>query len=358
MFICWLGNVYNESENLKRLLPSIKSFVSTYVVSIDDRTTDDSEELIRHYLGNDGVITRDKWVDFSHNRNLVLERARGLGRLGVGGRADYGLIIDADEELEIISVDHIHLDLYQCEVDTGECKFLRNTLIRLDKPWYWYGRVHNSLMIDNNKVNWSIYPGLTIKSYMTGAKGRGLTTVEKYSRDAEILTEELKEMDEVGLDDPKRLNRLKFLAQSYFDSKQFVEAVTVYQELSEITNTYKNWYMLGKSKMLSGKATPNEIFECFDKAFELNENFLEPVYYKARVMIECGEYYDAVRVVEPFLFRGKPTDPTISIEPHIYQGGFARLLDIILKRMGLSGAVEHFESSAPSAGLSLVETKA
>src|SRR6187551_1453910 len=85
--------VKNEARVLKRCLDSVRPFVHHWII-VDTGSTDGTQELIRKELsGVPGELFERPWENFGHNRSEALALARG--------KADYILIMDADEVLEV-----------------------------------------------------------------------------------------------------------------------------------------------------------------------------------------------------------------------------------------------------------------
>lgn len=83
----------NEASILPRLLESVSAIIDYYVI-VDTGSTDNSKEVVKNFFdakGIPGEIHDLPFVNFEVNRNFALEKLKG--------KADYGLIIDADEEL-------------------------------------------------------------------------------------------------------------------------------------------------------------------------------------------------------------------------------------------------------------------
>jgi hypothetical protein len=83
--------VKNESEYIIQTLDTIIDYID--IISISDTgSTDNTYELIEEYLqkkNKEFILTKDTWVNFSHNRNITLER--------LYKRVDNILLLDADE---------------------------------------------------------------------------------------------------------------------------------------------------------------------------------------------------------------------------------------------------------------------
>ena len=90
--VCLNMIVKNEAKVIARCLASARPFIDAWVI-VDTGSSDGTQGLIREALqGVPGELFERPWRNFGANRTEALELARG--------RADYTLIIDADEVLE------------------------------------------------------------------------------------------------------------------------------------------------------------------------------------------------------------------------------------------------------------------
>jgi len=185
--------VKNEVAVLPRLIRSLKDYVDYYVI-VDTGSTDETIALIRREMskyGIDGEVHERPWVNFGVNRQQALELAVEAGK------ADWLLVIDADEELGV-SDPKFYETLepgvtYDIEKHHTGVRYAVPQLINIrDTQWKWEGPVHNYLVHVGGseeravrKDVWIIYhPG-------EGAKSHSLTQEQKYLRDAKLLEDDL-----------------------------------------------------------------------------------------------------------------------------------------------------------------------
>ena len=89
--ICAALIVKNESKVVKRCLSSIKNYIDYWVVC-DTGSTDDTKSIVSSELSEiPGELHQVPWINFGHNRTQLLQLCKG--------KADYLLLIDADEIL-------------------------------------------------------------------------------------------------------------------------------------------------------------------------------------------------------------------------------------------------------------------
>ena len=85
--------VKNESKTIQRCIESVERFIDYWVI-VDTGSSDGTQEIIQNLMKEKGIpgeLHEREWVDYSTNRNQSLELAKG--------KADYRLIIDADDVL-------------------------------------------------------------------------------------------------------------------------------------------------------------------------------------------------------------------------------------------------------------------
>src|SRR5262245_18996826 len=209
--------VKNEERVLPRLFASLRPLIHAWSI-VDTGSGDGTQELIRRELaGLPGELHERPWKNFGHNRSESLALARG--------RADYLLIVDADEEIEIpngFAMPELAADQYllmhrlKGSPDTG---WRRGTLVKASLPWRYEGVLHEYITCDEPHRSEPL-PGLVVWNYPDGA--RNADPVAKYAADARVLEAAL-------LDEPNNARYVFYLAQSYRDSNQLEKAREAYE---------------------------------------------------------------------------------------------------------------------------------
>src|SRR5262245_1412383 len=91
--ICLNMIVKNEARTIERCLASVRAFIDAWVI-VDTGSTDGTPDAVRQALADlPGALFERQWRDFGSNRSEAIELARG--------RADYLLVVDADEVLTV-----------------------------------------------------------------------------------------------------------------------------------------------------------------------------------------------------------------------------------------------------------------
>lgn len=193
--ICLNMIVKNESKTLPVLLNTIREIIDYYVI-VDTGSEDGTPELIKKIMDEyeiKGEIYHEKWVNFGVNRDQALKKAVG--------KADYALIIDADEELYYADKNWfktLNKQCYYLKRLYGSVEYYLPGIVNIQNNnaagWEWRAPVHNYLVatkLKNNYTRESVGINiLHIKSNVHGgAKSHNVTSEQKYMKDAGLLLE-------------------------------------------------------------------------------------------------------------------------------------------------------------------------
>lgn len=163
----------DESHVAKRMLDSIKNFVDGICV-VDTGSTDDSIEIVKKWGDDNNVETyvfERPFDDFEKSRNFSIQKAKDSFLNRDDGHTYYGFWIDFDEQLILhdnFNKSKIDKDLYMFNTFIGQMKYTRNELYRLDKPFRFYGPVHEFIVCDDQNITSGLMEGLHINVSMDG----------------------------------------------------------------------------------------------------------------------------------------------------------------------------------------------
>lgn len=214
--ICLNMIVKDESHVIRRCLDSVRPFIHHWVI-VDTGSTDGTQTLIRELLADvPGELHERPWKNFGHNRSEALELARG--------RADYCLIIDADEVLSAepgFAMPRLDADEYLVRHEAGgpHGSFYLTQLVRSRLPWRYVGVLHEVIQCDEPHTTQKL-EGLVCRGFFDSA--RNVDPKAKYRRDAEVLKQALEQ-------EPDNSRYVFYLAQSYRDSDQLELAIDTYR---------------------------------------------------------------------------------------------------------------------------------
>lgn len=212
--VCVNMIVKNESKVITRCLSSLKPLIDYWVI-VDTGSTDGTQEIIKSFMKDiPGELHEDPFVNFEYSRNKALDFAKG--------KADYILIIDADEVFvfdENFKLPKLDKDFYYITTDFNGTEYGRVQLINNHLNWRWKGVLHEALDCPN-ATNCETLAGIKNLVRTDGARS---TDPQKYHKDAKVLETALKE-------DPTNTRYMFYLAQSYKDAGEHAKALEWYQK--------------------------------------------------------------------------------------------------------------------------------
>lgn len=217
--------VKNEVKVLPRLFRSLQDYIDYYVI-VDTGSTDRTIALIQEEMaerGIEGEVHERDWVNFGVNRQQALELAVAAGK------CEWLLFIDADEELGVSDPEFFHNlekgTSYNIEKHHGSRRYGVPHLINVrSSSWRWEGPVHNYIKQLSGPRERPLRKDIWIVYHSgEGAKSQGVTSEQKYLRDAKLLEQHLKEHP----NDPRSQF---YLAQSYRDAGHLRRAYEAYRK--------------------------------------------------------------------------------------------------------------------------------
>ena len=210
--ICLNMIVKNEKPVITRCLASVKPMIDYWVI-FDTGSTDGTQDVIREFMKDvPGELHESPWKNFEHNRNEALEAARG--------KADYVLIMDADDHLEFaptFKLPDMTLGSYRMWIKYGGTSYQRHHVINMSLPWKWVGVLHEVLTCDAQYSS-EVMDGVKIIVGTDGARSRD---PKKFEKDAAVLEEALQK-------EPDNTRYMFYLAQSYRDAGLYEKAIEWY----------------------------------------------------------------------------------------------------------------------------------
>jgi tetratricopeptide (TPR) repeat protein len=225
-------------------------------------------------------------VNFGVNRQQALELALAADK------ADWLLFIDADEELGVSDPKFYEkLDpalSYDIEKHHSGLRYSVPHLVNIRSSRFrWEGPVHNYLVTLDGPKEFPLRKDVWIVYHHgEGAKSHGLSSAEKYLRDAKLLEEDLKQ-------NPGNARSQFYLAQSYKDAGELERAYVEYKKRVLMDGWDEETYVaqLEAARMACELERPEEVVlrEYLD-AFELRPTRAEPLHDLARYFRCKGKY--------------------------------------------------------------------
>ncbi len=273
--ICLSMIVKNEARVIARCLRSVLPLLSSWVI-VDTGSTDGTQEIVREVMKDlPGELYERPWRDFASNRNEALELAEG--------RADYLLVIDADDTLSFspdLTVPPLTENEYSLLVQYGSMSHWRSHLFRADAGFHYVGVVHE-VVVGGKGVPATRLPGITYHCTTEGARS---ADPEKYRKDAAALTAALEK-------EPGNARYTFYLAQSHRDAGEPEKAIEVYERRVAMGGWAEEvWYSLYQVAMLTMRLErpAPEVIAAFLRAYEYRPSRAEAFYQLAAYLRNKG----------------------------------------------------------------------
>ena len=270
--------VKDEAHIIERCLNSVKPLIDKILI-VDTGSSDNTIQIINNWIEKEkikGLVLKEPWKSFAHNRSVALEKSRQIG-------CDYSLMIDADETLNynqdfdaLNFKCSLNKDYYLIPTKTNNAFYYRPTLTSNHKDFKYKAPVHEYLEcpdgatskeVDHEKEFWNI----PIQDSSRNLDPR------KFQKDAKLLEEALATEEDEFL----RTRYTFYLAQSYRDAENPHFALGYYLERAEMGGWEEERYMsYFKAAQIKEKLNHSEesIISTFLKAQECNSNRAEGLY--------------------------------------------------------------------------------
>jgi glycosyltransferase involved in cell wall biosynthesis len=296
--VCLNMIVKNETAVITRCLESVKPIIDYWVI-VDTGSSDGTQELIKTYMKDiPGELHERPWKNFEHNRNEALELARG--------KADYLLIMDADDMLEFdpgFTMPPLSAGAYRVSIKYGGMSYTRLQLIATHLPWKWKGVIHEVLTCDAaHQVD-----SIDQMRYVVRGGGARSQDPQKFLKDAMVLEEALK-------NDPTSTRYTFYLAQSYRDAGEKEKSLSWYEKRVAMGGWEEEvfWSLLQIAQLQQSLKKPIEtVIETYYRAHRLRPHRSEPIYHLAEIFNQQGRNDLAYEIIKSKKFIKAPTQKDV-----------------------------------------------
>ena len=264
--ICLSMIVRNEAHIVREVLDAAAPYIASWVV-VDTGSHDGTQDVIRSHmsdLGIAGELHERPWRNFGHNRSEALSLAQAHG--------DYIWVMDADDRVVgTPDFGRLGADVYQLRYRDGGVMYWRRQVFRDGMRWRYEGVVHEYATCDEPFVEERLEGEYCIDSRRLG--GRNLDP-QKYARDRDLLLGEVER-------NPDDERSVFYLAQSYFDLGDFVNARTWYARRLDMGGWEEELYFakLRVAESMSRVGAPwPDVQDAYLRAWEFRPTRAEPLH--------------------------------------------------------------------------------
>jgi glycosyltransferase involved in cell wall biosynthesis len=278
--LCLVMIVKNESKVIKRCIDSVKDYINYWVI-VDTGSTDVTQEIIKNVMGEyniPGELHERPWVDFGHNRSESLQYSKG--------KADYRLVIDADDVLVVEGDENpfanLTKDCYKIKIRLNSLAYYRTQVVRGDQDWKYVGVLHEYISGPTGVTLEEEFLEKVEMHASVSGHNRDIKGKEKYHNDA--LTFERALITTPKEDLPIDLERryVFYLGQSYRDAGMMDRSIEAYQRRADLggwaEEVYISKYWIARQKQSMGKPD-SEVIDAYLQAWEYRPNRLEALYH-------------------------------------------------------------------------------
>ena len=312
--------VKNEAHVIERALHSIKPYLDYYVI-VDTGSTDNTMEIIQRVMADvPGQVVSRPWVNFAHNRNEALDLLRP--------HATHAFFLDADDQVELscLKADASLSPPYwwkarglaladraaMVPIRYGALQYHRMAIVATASVYRWSGVVHEVIHdpTGTEPIEHPTIQGMAIKVVGGGARSKDPL---KYQKDALALQEYLQQV-------PNDTRTVFYIAQSYRDAGDTAKAIEWYEKRVAL-NGWKEEVFWSLYQL----AVLHNTDDAFARAARYASWRLEPIYHRARLARERGDYAMAFAMAvygQAFLtdYTKLPPD-TLFLDQDIYKYG-------------------------------------
>jgi glycosyltransferase involved in cell wall biosynthesis len=210
--------VRDEIRVIERCVTSLAGVVDNMMVH-DTGSTDGTQAWLLEQLHVPIILYRKQWVNFEHNRNLLMETAAGVN--------DWLLLVDADHEIacdptelrRLLADTPDNIDVYLVPHETG-WRHYNARLVRGDRVWQYRGVTHETLVYNHARA--ARTDVLQIIDHADGG-----CRADKLERDRRLLEDHLEEH-------PGDTRAVFYLARTFEDMGDWEAARVHYQRRAQM----------------------------------------------------------------------------------------------------------------------------
>jgi len=301
--------IKNEERIIKRCISNALNIADAICIS-DTGSTDRTIDILKEYLPTLNIpatFVQHEWQDFGHNRTLSFRAAQMYCKtLGWNPELTYSLLLDADMNFVMTPAfikDNLDANGYRIKQQGTNIEYYNTRLIKIGYPWKCVGVTHEYWDGSNCEPLNTIY---------IDDIGDGGCKSDKFIRDERLLKKGLQ-------DDPTNCRYMFYLAQTLKDLKKLPEAIEMYKRRTTAGGWFEEvWYsMYIISKLYHEIGDKTEMEYWALKAYDMNKNRSENLYFLTRIFRENSLHYKAWHYLQLGISVKKP-DEVLFLESEVY----------------------------------------
>lgn len=298
--------VKNESHIIKRCLDSVKDIIDYYIIIEDSLSSDKTVDIIRETLRDiPGEVIKKDWAGFANMRNYYIDAAKG--------KADYILVMDADQVLEInegFDKNKLEKDVYNCIIKYADLQLYFPKIFKPSCGCQYKGIIHNYLSTGTTTVG--TLDNIRFIDLHDGS--RAMNYSEKIKKDIVILKEAI-------ISDPEDKIRYTFyLAQSLRENEQYEEAIEYYQKRVSFggwaEEIFQSLYQIGNC--YEALQNNEKASYCYLTAYNYRPYRAESLLKLVLLYRKLGQYYTAYEFGKIGIKIAYPGEDILFIEHAVY----------------------------------------
>ncbi len=307
--ICLVMIAKNEAHIVLDALTSVLPYISDFII-VDTGSTDGTQDAIRGFFsarGISGHVFDRSWRDFGWNRTEALALARAHST------SDYLWMFDADDVLEgTPNLTGLSADAYNVRFGP-DVEYWRPQIFRRTLQWKYVGVLHEYPACDGiTRQLGHIEGDYRVLSRRLGSRSSG---PRKYEQDAALL--------ETALSiEPNNARHAFYLAQSWFDARQFKKALEAYRRRAEMGGWseevfYSNYRAAQCLQQLGAPYT--EILAAYENCFRKLPHRAEPLVRAATLARQQDRFHDGYVMSRRATGVAKPDNTALFVENNDYE---------------------------------------
>jgi tetratricopeptide (TPR) repeat protein len=221
----------DEADCMLEIRDAARGLYDDWIVLVDDRTTDATQEAAATTLEGSGRSERFTFQDFSQARNLLLEKAR----VGLDPKEDFILLCDPDSPPSGTLPGLIH-DWYAATWRMGQVEWRIPTLLRAGLECHYEGAAHELLHVTQEDATSGVSEIVVV------------VTPKPFSQERNELYLEL-----LLPDAPTDARAAFYLARTYADLQRRGEAIEAFLHCAQMMQPAEQAYLavLGAGQQLA-----------------------------------------------------------------------------------------------------------